>query len=81
MGFRQEFRESCRRSSKLRGDLTRRWMEKRQKRILNQNGMQALSSTHGMNIVVGYFTRQQPHDFEFAMHTIDVGGAAPDGIP
>src|SRR5262245_50638106 len=44
-------------------------MEKRQKRILNQNGVQALSPTHGMNIVVGYFTRQQPHDYEFAMHT------------
>jgi hypothetical protein len=50
-------------------ELTRRWMEKRQKRILNQNGMQALSPTHGVNIVVGYFTRQQPRDYEFAMHT------------
>jgi hypothetical protein len=45
-------------------------MEKRQKRILNQNGMQALSPTHGVNIVVGYFTRQQPHDYEFAMHRL-----------
>ena len=27
-----------------------------------------VSPTHGMNIVVGYFTRQQPHDYEFAMH-------------
>src|SRR5262245_60814397 len=44
-------------------------MEKRQNRILNQSGMQALSPTHGVNIAVGYFTRQQPHDYEFAMHT------------
>src|SRR5262245_1239423 len=49
-------------------ELTRRWMEKRQNRILNQSGMQALSPTHGVNIVVGYFTRQQPHDYEFAMN-------------
>jgi len=42
-------------------------MEKHQKRILNQNGVQTLSPTHGVNIVVGYFTRQQPHDYEFAI--------------
>jgi hypothetical protein len=38
-----------------------------------KNGVQALSPTHGMNIVVGYFTRQQPHDYEFAMHR-SIGG-------
>jgi hypothetical protein len=61
-------------------ELTRRWMEKRQKRILNQNGMQALSPTHGVNIVVGYFTRQQPRDYEFAMHRSITAGKLADFV-
>ena len=29
---------------------------------------------HGVNIVVGYFTRQQLHDYEFAMHRLKLRG-------
>jgi hypothetical protein len=38
-------------------------MEKRQNRILNQSGMQALSPTHGVNIVVSYLQVNPLRDF------------------
>ena len=44
-------------------------MAKRQNRILNQNYVQALYRTDGVNIVMGYFRRQRQHDYEFAIHT------------
>jgi len=43
--------------------------------------MQALSPTGGVNIVAGYFTRQQPHDYEFAMHTLHHGSPSAAATP
>ena len=39
-----------------------------------------LSPTHGVNIVVGYFTRQQPRDYEFAMHRSITAGKLADFV-